>query len=162
MNKIRNKKGQFIKNHLLTFQATGSTNPMWKGGLSKDTKYIRERHNKWRREREKIDLEFKIGRRIEKSIYDFLTKNKQSIKWKNLIDYTIKDLIKHLEQQFDDKMNWNNYGNYWEIDHIKPKHSFTIKEFKECWSLKNLRPLKISENRRKGRHWLASKSCWGK
>ena len=28
--------------------------------------------------------------------------------------------IDHLESQFTDKMNWENYGDVWEVDHILP------------------------------------------
>jgi len=48
-------------------------------------------------------------------------------------------------------MNWENYGSYWEIDHIVPLSAFKItsyedESFKNCWSLKNLRPLQHSVN----------------
>ena len=46
-------------------------------------------------------------------------------------------------------MNWNNYGEYWEIDHIIPQNLFNMttaesKDFQICWSLMNLRPLEKS------------------
>ena len=47
-------------------------------------------------------------------------------------------------------MNWDNYGSYWEIDHIKGIEKFNFKYKKqvaECWNYKNLRPLTIEENR---------------
>ena len=52
-------------------------------------------------------------------------------------------------------MDWNNYGRVWEIDHKKPIASFNInsyedEDFKECWSLSNLRPLSSHENRSRG------------
>ncbi|MFW5903050.1 MAG: HNH endonuclease signature motif containing protein, partial [archaeon] len=64
----------------------------------------------------------------------------------DLVGYTFNELKEHLENQFTDKMNWGNYGDYWEIDHIKPKSSFDFEkpedqEFKDCWSLDNLQPL---------------------
>lgn len=32
-----------------------------------------------------------------------------------------KEPIKSLfELKFDDKMNWDNYGIYWEVDHLLP------------------------------------------
>lgn len=56
---------------------------------------------------------------------------------KNQSDYTFDDLKVHLENQFDDVMNWSNYGTYWELDHIKPITAFKFnsyedEEFKEC------------------------------
>lgn len=75
-------------------------------------------------------------------------------RWVSLVDYTIDDLMKHLEKQFDDKMTWDNYCSYWEVDHIKPRSLFKFtteedKKFKECWSLNNLQPLEKEENRKK-------------
>lgn len=51
-------------------------------------------------------------------------------------------------------MNWNNYGTYWNIDHIEPCCSFdlTIKENQQkCFNYKNCRPLLVSENAAKCR-----------
>ena len=57
--------------------------------------------------------------RINKLIKD---KNFYSIV--DLLDYSINDLMLHLEKQFRDGMNWDNYGPYWHIDHIKPVSHF--------------------------------------
>ena len=52
-------------------------------------------------------------------------------------------------------MNWDNYGTYWEIDHIIPRNLFNnifdykSKNFQICWSLMNLRPLEKSLNRQR-------------
>jgi len=80
-------------------------------------------------------------------------KNGIEIKYhpEKLVGYTLENLTKHLEKQFDDKMSWDNYGSYWHIDHIKPKSLFNYtseidKEFKECWGLNNLQPLEAKAN----------------
>ena len=47
-------------------------------------------------------------------------------------------------------MTWENYGDYWEIDHIKPIENFNFEDENqifECWNYKNLRPLSIHKNR---------------
>lgn len=72
--------------------------------------------------------------------------------WETLVPYTLQDLRVHLEAQFTPFMSWDNYGTNWEIDHIIPKVLFQFKsaedkEFQICWSLMNLRPLSVSENR---------------
>ena len=49
-------------------------------------------------------------------------------------------------------MNWDNYGSYWEIDHIKPVNTFDLskeKEILECFNYKNTRPLSVVENRKR-------------
>lgn len=71
------------------------------------------------------------------------------------LPYTKEDLVEHLEQQFDEGMSWENYGE-WHIDHIIPIASFKYESiedegFIECWSLSNLRPLWAKENLSKGK-----------
>ena len=79
-----------------------------------------------------------------------------------ILGYTTEDLMKHIENQFDDKMTWDNYGEYWHIDHIKPQslfnfESFEDDEFKECWGLDNLQPLSAEENRKKSNKYRSEK-----
>ncbi len=82
-------------------------------------------------------------------------------KYLNGLDFTMGELRTHLENQFDEWMNWNNHG-LWHIDHIKPVASFNFtsmedEEFKECWSLENLQPLKDTENMRKNHYYFKKK-----
>jgi hypothetical protein len=67
--------------------------------------------------------------------------------WKSSLGYTPKDLCDHLEGLFEPGMNWEKFLNgEIHIDHIIPKSSFFYTseedlEFKECWALKNLKPI---------------------
>ncbi len=74
--------------------------------------------------------------------------------WECLVDFTLEQLIKHLEKQFIGKMNWGNYGSYWWIDHKVPVSAFNFEkpkdiDFKQCWALKNLQPLERIANIKK-------------
>jgi hypothetical protein len=65
---------------------------------------------------------------------------------------SISQLIVHLENQFSQGMNWDNYGE-WEIDHIQPLSKFDLTDraqFREAANFQNLQPLWKSDNRRKG------------
>lgn len=69
-----------------------------------------------------------------------------------ILPYNKEQLRQHLESLFTPEMDWSNHGSYWEIDHIIPQSLFDLsdvcnKDFRICWSLMNLRPLPISENR---------------
>lgn len=71
------------------------------------------------------------------------------------LPYSIIELGNHLESLFDDKMNWDNIGSYWEIDHMTPDswfnyHKIESAGFKMSWCLSNLQPLEASKNRLKG------------
>lgn len=94
----------------------------------------------------------KITRNFSWAINHALKGSKSGQHWEDLVPYNLEQLKQHLESQFTPSMNWNNYGSYWEVDHIIPQNTFnfssyTDKEFQICWSLLNLRPLTIYENR---------------
>lgn len=84
-----------------------------------------------------------------------LAGGKNGRSWESLVGYTREELIQHLEAQFVRGMTWGNYGMKWHIDHIRPVSDFNFEspedpEFKECWSLWNLRPLWGKDNMSKG------------
>lgn len=117
----------------------------------KQNAYYRQYINRRRRE----DPKYRIHSGISSAISYSLKGKKAWRNWEKLVGYSIEDLIRHLEQQFDDNMSWSNYGTYWHIDHKKPKSWFNYtnpedKEFRECWGLLNLQPLEKGANMRKG------------
>jgi hypothetical protein len=62
-------------------------------------------------------------------------------------------LSKHLESRFTKKMNWDNYGTYWHVDHVIPCAAFDHRnenQVKQCWHWTNLQPLEAKENIKKG------------
>lgn len=70
----------------------------------------------------------------------------------NLIGCSIETLKAHLQSQFEDGMNWENYGQ-WHIDHILPCASFDLtrpEEQRNCFRFTNLQPLWGVDNLRKG------------
>lgn len=80
---------------------------------------------------------------------------KKDYKTFQALPYTPQELREHIENQFDKKMNWDNYGDYWHIDHIIPQAALPYKSledenFQKCWALENLRPLEATENSKKG------------
>jgi len=125
---------------------------------------ILKTNSKRRAERVSTDPSFKL--RILISAYlrsTFKKKNGESM-LKHL-PYTLDELKKHLESQFEPWMSWNNHGRYspktwndndsltwtWQIDHIVPHSIFKYesiqeKKKKKCWALENLRPLSAKQN----------------
>jgi hypothetical protein len=59
------------------------------------------------------------------------------------------ELKAHLEAQFYDGMQWNNYGTHWVVDHIKPISAFDLsnpKEAAKACHFTNLQPLTRPHN----------------
>lgn len=112
-------------------------------------KYLRE----WFKEKSKKDVGFRISKHFTSLMHRALGKAKAGRSWRTFVDYTLEELMAHLERQFRPGMTWENKGD-WHIDHIKPRSSFSYsspdeQEFKSCWALSNLQPLWAIDNIRK-------------
>jgi hypothetical protein len=100
---------------------------------------------------------------MRRAVLSYLKKGvKNGRKWPSLMGFTVENLREHLASQFTDGMTWENYGSYWHIDHIKPVAAFSFlvpedQDFKDCWSLSNLQPLKAKENLSKGSFYQGKK-----
>lgn len=69
------------------------------------------------------------------------------------LDCSTMELKEHLEQQFRDEMSWENYGDFWSVDHIIPLSAFDLtsrKQFLKATHYTNLQPLTLAENSAKG------------
>ena len=109
-----------------------------------------EQYNSKRRK----DNIYRLSCNISKAINYALHGIKAGRHWELLVSYNLQNIKEHLESQFTPEMSWDNYGSYWEIDHIIPQNLFNITDencldFKICWSLINLRPLSVTENRQR-------------
>jgi hypothetical protein len=111
------------------------------------------------KEKRKEDPSYKMRCNVNRLVRLYLKKGgsvKQGYLW-NALPYTPQQLKEHLENQFEDWMTWENYGNgygKWNIDHIIPQSkllydNFDHPNFLKCWSLENLRPMCSIENIRK-------------
>ena len=109
---------------------------------------LKKTRKEYQKNRRKKDINFKLKQYVGNSIRQYM-RNKIIVKnerTEKLIGYNILFLKKYLENQFNKNMNWDNYGSYWEIDHIKPLAKFSYKDITKCWSLNNLQPLEAKIN----------------
>jgi hypothetical protein len=104
-----------------------------------------KRKNNWKTRYEK-DIQFKLQTLMKSNFHLFFKdkgKNK-NLSFSKVVSYTFDQLKVYLENKFRTGMNWENFGEVWEIHHIKPQNLFNplnINEVKECWDLNNLFPL---------------------
>ena len=84
-------------------------------------------------------IHLNIWRSILKSCL-FRKSMKKNEKTIHYLGYYSSDLKYHLQSKFDENMNWENYGEYWHIDHIIPISLFkNDTPISVVNSLKNLR-----------------------
>jgi len=100
----------------------------------------------------KIDINFKLTKYLRNRLYLALKNNQKTGHTLELLGCSIKFLKEHLEKEFREGMNWNNWGvgeGKWNIDHIRPCASFDLSkasEQKKCFHYTNLQPLWAREN----------------
>jgi len=74
-----------------------------------------------------------------------------------LLGCTSEEMKRHLEDQFEEGMSWDNHGFYgWHIDHISPCASFDLTDPAQqrvCFHYTNLQPLWAKDNLAKGDTW---------
>jgi hypothetical protein len=126
----------------------------------KNKTYYREYHKNYVKERSKKDIKFKLKRKIGNLVYQKLKNNKNNFSWQDILDFTVDELIYHLEALMKKGMTWENYGKKWHIDHRVPDswfiyESFDDDNFKISWSLWNLQPMWAEQNISKGNRFVS-------
>lgn len=116
-------------------------------------KIIVERIMKYRTFKYNTDSQFKMIENIRGLIRNAFKRQYtiKSDKTTNILGCTFEEFKTHIEAKFDNKMNWNNQGSYWVLDHIHPI-SLASNEA-EVYALNhytNFQPLEKLENIRKG------------
>jgi len=118
------------------------------------SKNNKEKINKYIKEKRKNDPLFRLKSSVRSRLNEFL-KNHNILKTNKsfeIIGCSPQELKVHLEKQFTDGMNWNNYGFYgWHMDHKIPLYYGKTEEqiYKLC-HFSNIQPLWWKENFSKG------------
>jgi hypothetical protein len=118
---------------------------------------------------------YKLQHNLRVGFCQWIKGTAKTCKTEQYVGCTYKELLDHLERQFEEGMTWENHGrgnNKWHIDHIKAQSRFdpTIEEeaFK-CWHYTNLQPMwaeiniKYSNKKKPGdenRIWMGREIGW--
>lgn len=127
----------------------------WKRNKHKSKEYDKKRRaykRQYEKNRRKQNVHARIAHNLRTRLRQIVKSKgfKKSMKTMEYLGCTYSELCLHLEKQFTFDMNWDNYGLYWEIDHIIPfSHlNLTLKiDLMKVCHYTNLRPLTINENR---------------
>ena len=150
-DKRKNWKKQWLLNNPEKKESYQIQTKKW---LSNNPNYM----NNWMKEKRKNDNIFKLKHHLQTQIHTYLkkytkSKSKKSLEIVGLDDWNM--LKEHIEKQFTEGMNWENWGigkdnTTWHIDHIIPISSAKTEE--EIYKLNhytNLRPMWGSDNIKK-------------
>lgn len=116
----------------------------------------REHRNKYYYNKRKTDPKFKFNNRMSTAVRLSLKGSKAGRHWENLTGYSLSDLMKRLKSTLPENYTWQDFlDGKLHVDHIIPISAYEFDkaegfQFKECWSLNNLRLLPVRENLSKG------------
>lgn len=104
---------------------------------------------RWRKLQRETNPQFKIGLNLRRRLLRALKGNTKPGSAVRDLGCSIDELKLYLESMFDANMAWNNYGRYWNIDHIIPLSAIDLSNREQLlvvvhWT--NLRPMKCKEN----------------
>lgn len=95
----------------------------------------------------------KIKHNIRTRIGNAVTRKSNSSS--ELLGCDIQFYLRYLSHLFEEGMSWNNYGVYWQIDHVNCLANFDLtreEQQKAAFNWKNTRPLATKENLSKKRN----------
>jgi hypothetical protein len=111
---------------------------------------IREYKKEYTKKRIKEDSVYKFKLNVRSLLYNGFRRNGYTKRSKSneIIGCDWNTLKEHIEKQFDDNMSWDNYGSYWDIDHIIPLSlAKTEEDIIKLNHYTNLQPLEKYYNR---------------
>jgi hypothetical protein len=109
----------------------------------------KEKQNKSKHERYHNNPIERIGRNYRQYLRDYIFKDKITKDIDKIVDLPVTKLKDWLEYNFQSEMTWENYGTFWNIDHVTPCSSFDLEDEEqlyECFSWKNTLPVYCKEN----------------
>ena len=128
------------KVHMREVQKEYLSNPE---NRKKRNQYIK----KYKTEKRETDKNFVLYENLRKRIWKCV-KNKSNSS-KEILGCDIDLYYKWITFTLKDKMNWENYGTYWNIDHLIPINTFDLtnpEEVKNAFNWKNTWAMLSSEN----------------
>jgi hypothetical protein len=91
----------------------------------------------------KKDINYKIANNLRTRLCHLIKKDRLSL-GVDILGCSVAELKDYLDKLLLSEMNWENYGEIWEIDHILPCSSFNLEDIGEqqkCFHYSNHQPL---------------------
>lgn len=157
-NKTRKWQDAYMSEYYLQFPDWST---LWKRDIINKRNRIRtveiqkERETSMHHNDRKESLRIKtvVRGRVYNAITAFLDgKGSRRKTSERMLGCTIEAIKLHIEKQFKNGMDWNNYGRDWHVDHIIPLSSFDLLnpiQYTMATHYTNLQPMSAKENRMK-------------
>ena len=98
-------------------------------------------------------LKFREKRKWQLALRRYVLEKQTSENYALYFGLDIQSFREWIEIQFTDDLNWDNFANKWQFDHIVPVAYFDFgieEDLKLCWNFVNIRVEKIELNKVRG------------
>ena len=112
----------------------------------------------WRHNQRKNNVNYKFQENLRKRLWKII-KYRREKSSKELLGCSLTFYNIWLQYTFDEKMSFENYGSYWDIDHVIGLNNYDLsnkEELSESFHWSNTRALEKSENYRKSDNIICS------
>lgn len=120
--------------------------------LKEKSKEYKDKRNAKLKVRRSTDSKFCLISSYRSRISEILKSTKSNDSRLTYLDCSKKEFYDWIESQFDEYMNWDNYVEYWVLDHVIPIAWFNLENEihkNHCFRWYNLRPFNKDNNRLK-------------
>ena len=115
--------------------------------------------HEYQRKKRKTDLNFRLSDSLRSRLRSALSGKQKNGSAVEDLGCSIPEFRLYIEHQFEEGMNWDNYGAVWELDHVIPLNQFDLSnrmELLEACNWLNIRPLSCEDNRSRPRKMLGA------
>lgn len=143
LNKNRYKQ-YYIDNIERIIQYRENTKNYQKQYRLNNKKHLNYINNKYILKKRNTNINFRILDNIRSRLRMALKNNSKKTSSIDLLSCSIEYFKQYIENQFLPEMNWNNWGEIWELDHIIPCSKFDLsilEEQQKCFHYTNYQPL---------------------
>ena len=141
IHSIRSGESKKIHESIQSIRSESKKQPI------KDTENQKKDQSKKGKHTRKIDVKLtqfsNYIRNLSSGFRKWIKGNRKTCRTEQYICCTYKELLDHLESQFEEGMSWENHGE-WQIDHFKAQSRFDPTDEEEkfkCWHYTNLQPM---------------------
>ena len=98
-------------------------------------------------------LKFREKRKWQIALRRYVLEKNRCIFYAPYFGLDIENFRKWIELQFQEEINWENFGSAWQFDHIVPVTYFDFsqeEDLKLCWNFTNIRVEQFQRNKDRG------------
>jgi len=140
------------RNRCLQCDADSKKNDKQREMSNNYKKNNRDKINAYQNQRRNNDSNIRIRETYATYLSHLINTERNCIKLLKVLNCEKETFKKWIQFQFDSNMNWDNYGKYWQFDHVMPCIQYDLTDdlqLNRCYNYINIQPIETNLNKKK-------------